>query len=287
MFGLFEIDFKKLLLIGLMLALPLISLNLERRDSGQVKWYDQPVLWIVNPTQEFFSRFALGVSHTTSDYINLLDIKKYNRLLREEIEKQKQTIAMAEDLKLENSRLKKQLAFQAEAPGNLLGAQVVGVDLWPEYSSLKINKGSLAGVKKGMTVITHEGVVGYILNTTTNYSTVLALTDHNAVIDAIVERTRARGIVEGLGVDLCHIKYLQRTDDVQIGDMIVTSGIVHSGVDKIFPKGVPIGTVTKVSRKAFGVTQQVELRPVVDITRIEEIMIVIPNEKSTTTKDGA
>jgi rod shape-determining protein MreC len=294
MFGLFELDFKKLLLVSLILALPLISLNLERRDSGQVKWYDQPVLWIVNPTQEFFSRFALGVSHTTGLYLNLLEIKKDNRLLKDEIEKQKQSLATAEDLRLENERLKKQLGFQQEIPGHLLGAQVVGVDLWPEYSSLKINKGANDAIKKGMTVITHDGVVGYILNTAANYSTVIVLTDHNAVIDAIVERTRARGIVEGLGADLCHIKYLQRTDDVQVGDMVVTSGVVHSGVDKVFPKGIPIGTITKVSKKAFGVTQEVELRPVVDTTRIEEVMIVIPNEKDlekvileTPTKDGS
>jgi rod shape-determining protein MreC len=153
----------------------------------------------------------------------------------------------------------------------MLAAQVIAVDLWgnSEYSSLKLNKGSNEGLKKGMGVVTHDGVVGYLLNVSPHYSTVLVLTDRNAVIDSLVQRTRARGIVEGLGRDICHIKYLQRTDDVQIGDLVVT------GFDGIFPKGFPIGAVTKVQKKAYGVTQYVEMRPIVDVARLEEVFVVL------------
>jgi rod shape-determining protein MreC len=271
MFGFFEIDLKKLLLVVLILALPLISLNLERRDSDTgPRWYEQPILWVVNPTQEFFSSFALGVSHTTSHYLNLLNIKKENRVLKEDVLKLKQELSQVAEVKLENARLKQQLQFQEESPNQLLAAQVIAVDLWGEYSSLNINKGTDHGIKKGMAVITREGVVGYILNSNSKYSTVLALTDQNAVIDALVQRTRARGISEGIGRDLCRIKYLQRTDDVQIGDLVVTSGF-----DSIFPKGFPIGIVTKVSKKNYGVTQNVEMRPIVDTNRLEEVFVVI------------
>ncbi|MDZ4677129.1 MAG: rod shape-determining protein MreC [Oligoflexia bacterium] len=271
MFGFFELDLKKLLLVILILALPLISVNLERRDSDTgPRWYEQPVLWIVHPTQEFFSKFALGVSHTTSHYLNLVNIKTENRVSKEEVLKLKQDLAQVVEVKLENSRLKQQLQFQEESPNNLLGAQVIGVDLWGEYSSLNINKGSDHGIIKGMAVITREGAVGYILNSSAKYATVLALTDQNAVIDVLVQRTRARGISEGIGRDLCRIKYLQRTDDVQIGDLVITSGF-----DGIFPKGFPVGLVTKVSKKNYGVTQNVEMRPVVDTNRLEEVFIVI------------
>jgi rod shape-determining protein MreC len=271
MFGFFEIDVKKLLLVVLILALPLISINLERRDNSNVRWYDQPVFWVVNSTQDLFSRFALGVANTTSHYLNLLDVKKENRLLKEDIAKLKQELTDREEVKLENERLKNQLEFQHISPSKLLSAQVIGIDLWnnSEYTSLKINKGSADGLRKGMGVITREGVVGYLLNTQPEYSTVLAITDRNAVADALVQRSRARGIVEGVGGDFCRIKYLQRTDDVLIGDLVVT------GFEGIFPKGFPIGVVTKVSKKAFGVTQNVELRPVVDARRLEEVFVVL------------
>lgn len=276
MFDLFEFDFKKILLVVLMLALPLISLNLERRETGNIRWYDQPVLWIVNPTQEFFTRFARSVSHTTEYYLNLLDVKKDNRLLKEEVLNLKQQLTQRDELKIENDRLKNQLHFQQTSPNTLVSAQVVAMDLLAgtEYSSLRINKGSQQGIKKRMGVITHEGVVGYILNVSPSYATVLVLTDRNAVIDSIVQRSRARGIVEGVGSDLCQIKYLQRTDDVQNGDVIVTSGY-----DGIFPKGFPVGHVTKVSKKAYGVTQNVEMSPTVDVTRLEEVFVVATAEK--------
>jgi rod shape-determining protein MreC len=271
MFGLFEIDFKKFVLVAIILALPLISINIERRDAGASKWYQQPFLIIVNPIQEFFTNFAQGVSHTTAFYVNLLGVKRENRELKEQLSQYKEQVAQDVELRLEFERLRKLLDFQQTSPSKLSGSQVVGVDLWSsnEYSSLKISKGSADGLKKGMAVITREGVVGYLLNVSPHYSTVLVLTDRNAVIDSLIQRTRARGIIEGLGRDLCHIKYLQRTDDVQVGDTVVT------GFDGIFPKGFPIGTVTKVSKKAFGVTQTVEMRPVVDVSRLEEVFVVL------------
>ena len=270
MFGLFEIDFKKFFLVVLILALTLISLNLERRDTGTTKWYQAPVLFVVNPVQEFFSKFSLGVANTTGLYVDLIGIKRDNRLLKEALAGAKQELAQQEEFKREFERLKKLLEFKTSSASRLIAAQVVAVDLWgnSEYSSLKINKGTEDGLKKGLGVITHEGVVGYLLNVTSHYSTVLVLTDRNAVIDSLVARTRARGIVEGLGRDLCNIKYLQRTDDVQVGDMVVT------GFDGIFPKGFPIGSVTKVTKKVYGVTQNVEMRPIVNVGRLEEVFVV-------------
>jgi len=271
MFGLFEIDLKKLVLVAIILALPLISINIERRDAGNSKWYQQPILMIVNPVQEFLTSFSLGVSHTTSFYLDLLGVKRENRELKEQISLLKLQVAQENELKLEYERLRKLLDFQQTNPSKLSSSQVIGVDLWSnsEYSSLKINKGSAEGLRKGMAVITREGIVGYLFNVAPHYSTVLVLTDRNAVVDSLVQRTRARGIVEGLGRDLCHIKYLQRTDDVQVGDLVVT------GFDGIFPKGFPVGTVTRVYKKTFGVTQTVEMRPIVDVSRLEEVFVVL------------
>jgi rod shape-determining protein MreC len=273
MFSMFELDIKKLLLVILILALPLISLNLEKKESDQTHWYDLPVLWIINPTQQFFSDFAFGVSKTTSFYLNLLDIKKENRVLKEELEKIKQDLKLSEETTIENVRLKKILDFKQESTARYVPAQVTAMGTWSEYSSITINKGSDQGIKKKMAVVTHEGVVGYVLNVFSNYSIVVVLTDRNAVIDSMIQKNRARGIVAGLGKDLCQIKYLLRTDDVQPNDLVITSGL-----DQLFPKGFPIGIVTKVTKKPYGVTQYVEIKPIVDITRLEEVLVAIKNE---------
>lgn len=277
MFGFFEIDIKKLLLVLLILALPLVSLNLEHRDADAIQWYDLPVLYIVNPTQEFFTHLSLGISETTSYYLNLLNIKKDNRLLKEEVAKLKQELKLQQEAVLENDRLKKLLDFKQETPSHYIPAQVTATGLWSEYSSITINKGTADGIKKKMGVINREGVIGYIISATPHYSVVIVLTDKSAVIDAVVQKNRARGIIEGKGRDLSQMKYLLRTDDVGSGDLIVTSGM-----DDIFPRGFPIGVVTKVSKKLFGVTQYVEVKPIVDITRVEEVLVISKTENKKT-----
>lgn len=271
MFGLFQINFKQILIVVLLLALPLISINLERRDSGNLRWYDRPLTFVMSPIQEVFSRFSQGVSKTTSHYVNLLNIKTENRVLKEELEKARAEISKTQEIAKENERLIKLLKYQELAPTNLVPAQVLAVDLWsPDYITLKINKGANSGIKKGMGVVTYDGIVGYVLNTQGNFSTVLSVTDRNAVIDAMIQRTRARGVAEGMGRDAVRLKYLQRTDDVQNGDLVITSG-----QDGTFPKGLKIGTVVNVSTVKFGVSQKVELRPIVDISRVEELLVVL------------
>ncbi|MEK6580535.1 MAG: rod shape-determining protein MreC, partial [Bdellovibrionota bacterium] len=115
----------------------------------------------------------------------------------------------------------------------------------------------------------NEGTVGRILRTTRNSADIVTVLDMLSAVDAIVERSRARGIVEGLTDEICVLRYTLRTDDVQLGDILITSGL-----GGIFPKGIPIGVVSKVNRKAFGITQEIEIHPNVDFTKLEEVLVV-------------
>ena len=90
-----------------------------------------------------------------------------------------------------------------------------------------------------------------------------------SAVDAIDERSRARGVVEGVTDEVCQLRYTLRTDDIQPGDMLVSSGL-----GGIFPKGIPIGMVSKVNRKPFGITQDVEVRPSVDFSKLEEVLVI-------------
>ena len=94
-----------------------------------------------------------------------------------------------------------------------------------------------------------------------------------SAIDAYILRSRARGIVEGLNDTLCQLKFALRVDDIQPGDILLSSGLGGS-----FPKAIPVGTVIKVTRKTFGVTQKVEVKPNVDFSKLEEVMVVTQQE---------
>lgn len=152
---------------------------------------------------------------------------------------------------------------------DLLGAKVIGRDLIADHHSVTINRGTSHGIKTNMAAITTGGVVGYVFRTEVYTSQILLLVDRYAIIDAIVQRSRARGIVEGRGPDACRLRYLNRSDDVQVGDLVVTSGLYN-----IFPKGFPIGIVTSVAKSRYGMTQEVELKPAINPSILEEIFIV-------------
>jgi rod shape-determining protein MreC len=96
--------------------------------------------------------------------------------------------------------------------------------------------------------------------------------DAGSGVDVLVQRTGARGFVRGSGDDrkyACSVEYMQRTDEVEVGDLLVTSG-----VGRRFPKGIPVGTVTHVVKRDFGIYQQVIASPAVDFSRLEEVLIV-------------
>jgi rod shape-determining protein MreC len=95
--------------------------------------------------------------------------------------------------------------------------------------------------------------------------------DSYSAIDALLQRNRVRGVVEGQGSQTLSMKYLRRTDDVQEGDLIVSSGI-----GGLFPKGLTIGKVTSVKKKSFGISQMVEVAPAADFNRLEEVTVIDP-----------
>jgi rod shape-determining protein MreC len=202
--------------------------------------------------------------------LNLIDIKTQNRALSTEIGQLKAQLSQMTELSLENERLNKLLDFRQRNKMDLLAAKIIGRDLFPDYQTVTINRGEKHGVKKNMATITISGVVGYTIHVEPFTSKILLLTDRYAVLDAIVQRSRARGIVQGRHKETCSLDYLKRNDDVQNGDMVVTSGL-----DNIFPKGFPVGTVTKIEKDEYGLGQKIELQPVVNASNLEEVFVVL------------
>ncbi|MGE3759649.1 MAG: rod shape-determining protein MreC, partial [Pseudobdellovibrionaceae bacterium] len=126
------------------------------------------------------------------------------------------------------------------------------------------------GLKAGQAVITVGGVVGYVFKPDVFTSQVLLITDRYANVDGVVQRSRARGIVEGKSSSTCQLLYVEKAADVQPGDLIVTSGL-----DNIFPKGFPVATVDQVSSTPSSVSLKVDLTPVVDPNKIEEVFVIL------------
>jgi len=146
---------------------------------------------------------------------------------------------------------------------------VIGKDPVPLFRSVTINRGQADGVRKGMAVVSPHGVVGQILSASSHAARVLLVTDHNSGIDAVSQRSRARGIVEGALDEGCLMKYIRQGEDVQVGDRVVTSGL-----DGIFPKGIVIGRITRLHPRSRGQLMSTDVEPAVPFDLIEEVLVV-------------
>lgn len=275
----FTFDVRKVFLAIVVIVLPLLAVNMQRKSEEEL-WFTKPFTWSAGLIQKAYSSFSSGVRGTTAMYIDLINIKVQNRELQRENAELRAQLGSMTELKMENERLSNLLGFKQAANLELLAGRVIGRDLLAEHHTIWIDRGTEHGVKKNMATITTGGVVGYIYRTEATTSQILLLTDRYAVIDAIVQRSRARGFVEGYAKDQARLRFLKRSDDVQVGDLIVTSGL-----NNIFPKGFQIGTVTAIDKSRYGMTQDVEIKPTVEAMHLEEVFVVL-NTQPTATKEA-
>ena len=255
------------IILLLLSALILMSLRVKQRKG--VEFMDALLMEICSPFQKA-SMFVIKTVHGVFlEYLFFFHLQKENVMLKQRIAELQKEDHQMKEMALANERLKRLLEFRETISPSVVAAEVIGQDPSSWFRSMTINKGEKDGVQKGMAVISPEGVIGQILKTSLYHSTVLLITDYNSAIDSIVQRTRAKAIVEGLGENRCLLKYLLRKEEVVVGDVVVTSGLSGN-----FPKGLMVGEIRKVEKRGHGVFQYAELAPSVDMTRLEEVLVI-------------
>jgi rod shape-determining protein MreC len=255
------------IILLLLSALILMSLRVKQRKG--VEFMDALLMEICSPFQKA-STFVIKTVHGVFlEYLFFFHLQKENVMLKQRIAELQKEDHQMKEMALANERLKRLLEFREKISASVVAAEVIGQDPSSWFRSMTINKGEKDGVQKGMAVISPEGVIGQILKTSLYHSTVLLITDYNSAIDSIVQRTRAKAIVEGLGENRCQLKYLLRKEEVVVGDVVVTSGLSGN-----FPKGLMVGEIRKVEKRGHGVFQYAELAPSVDLTRLEEVLVI-------------
>jgi rod shape-determining protein MreC len=261
------------IVVLLLSALIVMSLRVKQRKG--MDFFDALLIELCAPFQKA-STFVIKTIHGVfREYLFLVHLQKENVMLREKIAELQKESHQLKEMTLANERLQKLLHFREKVSPSVVAAEVIGQDPSSWFKSVTINKGEKDGVRKGMAVISPEGVVGQILKVAPHYSTVLLVTDYNSAIDSIVQRTRAKAIVEGKGENRCQLKYLLRTEEVAVGDIVVTSGLSGN-----FPKGWIVGEIRKVDKKGHGVFQYAELVPSVNLTKLEEILVITQSSLS-------
>ena len=217
-------------------------------------------------------RGAAGLTGSIRDawsgYGNLRHVRAENEDLRRklgELQVQfQQERARAERVR----RLESLLGFKQQLQVDTIAAGVIGASASLDFRGITIDRGTSQAVTANMAVIGPAGLVGRVVTPTAHASKVQLLIDRNAAAGAVVERSRAQGIVVGSGADMLRMDFVPATADVKNGDTVVTSG-----VDGIYPKGFVIGKVEQVEN-GNGIYKAIRVRPSVEFNRLEEVLVV-------------
>jgi rod shape-determining protein MreC len=269
MFNFFR-KYSLLILVGVGLLVALITYSLNVPRARQANLIERSVNSSLAPLQKPVSQGGGFFVRIWNDYIALVDLKRENTRIREDIKQLNSSLNAANEAVRENERLVRLLNFRKTLKESTVAAMVIGEDVTPWFRSLTIDRGSADGIREGQPVLASDGVVGQTIKVTPHSSRVLLLTDHASGIAAMVQRSRARGVVKGRGDNLCSLEFAMRGEDVQVGDQVISSGI-----GGIFTKGLPIGEVTMVKKGEYGIFQTVTIRPVVSVGHLEEVLVLL------------
>jgi rod shape-determining protein MreC len=253
----------------LLCSLGLLSAN--ARQPGRIDPLGGAFLEVMAPFQRLTTGAVSSARDFWNGYVALVGAARENVGLRHEIREWERRAARLGELEVMNHRLKRLLDLQRRLPGKAIAAEVAARDASVWFQSLVLDKGSRHGLEPGMPVLAPEGVVGVVATTSAHAARVLLLTDPNSGIDVLVQRTRVRGIVSGRLEGAAILKYVGRGEDVQVGDRVMTSGL-----DGVFPKGMPVGRVTRVSRDEPGLFLYAEVVPAAEADRVEEVLVALP-----------
>lgn len=266
----------------IVLVLAIFGLSQKRFDLEEMTLFQRLVVEVVAPVQSGISSAKSETMSIFDNYFRIVNTSKENEFLKNKINRLESDLFMMEETRRENNRLKQMLSYAEEVGQQKILAQVIGWDSANQFKVLRLNRGSKDGIALMSPVITHLGLVGYIYRVGYNYSDVLTILDPNNRVDALVERTRTHGIVEGVFNYLCTLKYVSRTEPVELGDKLITAG-----VGGVYPKGIKVGMVTDIDQDSSGMTLGIEITPSVDFHKLEEVIILLPKNEPVTAQQSS
>lgn len=264
-----------LLLISL--AFLLFYKHREIEERGSLQWYERPVIWVTAPVAQGFLFIRQKVRATFERYFFLVGVEKENELLRRRVEEFQTKETLFRNLEGENERLRRLLDVRSQMPGEWLAARVVSYPPIGPYRILTIDKGAGSGVRRRAPVIAPDGLVGQVVRVLGDYSQVLLITDPTSAVDGRLEKTGARGLIVGKAVKLglnrdlflSAFEYLSQATEIEEGAVVVTSGL-----DGVYPPGIPIGSVHGKKKKKYDVFQQAEVIPAVDFYKLQQVLVL-------------
>jgi len=275
---------RNITILAIVLAVQFFGLAAQIRRPGE-QGRATPLIrtWVVTaiaPVEKFFVHTIDGVHDVFTNYFYLRGVRKENANLKEQVEQMRLEQVRLQQDAAQAHRLQALLGFKEQFISQTLAAQVIGTSGSDASRIIYIDKGTSDGVRDNMAVITPEGVVGKIAKAFSSTSQVLLISDQSWGAGGILTQSRLQGIVKGTQAGDVQMAYIMSDNQVKPGEPIVTSG-----GDRIFPKGLPIGSVREVS-PGKDLFLNIRVKPAADLSRLEEVLVITKIvEKATDAND--
>lgn len=256
------------LFLGIILGhIILISAQVNSRSGVPV--LESVTFGVFSEVQRVVNGVTGGVRRVWTGYVGLRHAQADNEALRRQLSEAQIALQQQRALADRARGLQQLLDLRDRSNLRTVAAEIIGSAASPDFRTVTIDKGSLAGLKTDMAVIAPSGVVGRLVVPSPRSAKVQLLVDRNAAAGAIIERSRAQGVVVGSGDGRLLLEYMSEVFDVAVGDDVVTSGI-----DGIYPKGFVIGKVDGVEKSGASY-RRITVKPAVDFASLEEVLVVI------------
>ncbi len=264
---------KKIFVTVALVLLFVVFINLPVvRKAAPSRISRRLILNTIYPFQYAFSAVFSKVAQSISTVVTLWSASSENKKLKEEIALLRARTNILQEAASENTSLRESLRFKTSNPYGfkLIAAEVISRSPSNWFETVFINKGAKDGLTPDQAVICKDGVVGRTVEVGRFSSKVMLITDPESSIGVMKKGSKDLGIAVGGAMNYLQIKYVAAASTVDTGDKMLTSGM-----GEVFPRGIPVGVVTKASARDYDIFKYVELKPLTDFARLNKVFVVI------------
>jgi rod shape-determining protein MreC len=254
----------------ILMALAAIVGDRAESDRGDLPWIQGFLLDVTVPFQKAVALPADLISEVWYSYIELVDLRAENEGLRAELLDLAEANLQLREALVSSGHLDQIVEMRDGFEVPMLPSTVAGLDVSPFFRSILVDRGSGHGVMAGNPVITHEGVVGLVTRTSEHAAKAMLVLDRQSAVDAVIQRSRTRGMVRGRGTGEPKFEFEARGGDVEVGDLVLTSGL-----GGVYPKGLKLGEVSALTDPGSSLIQFATVSPAVNFGRLEQVFLIL------------
>lgn len=264
----------KIVINSIILAISLYGMSQRDYVFQKTSIAERVIIDLMAPVQTFVTGIQEGMSSYVEHYVANLNASKENKVLKTKISNLQNEVFSYQEAVKESDRLRELINYGEQLERKKIVARVVSWDSADDYKVVRINKGLKHGIKLQSVVTSAEGLVGYVYRLTDHFADVITILDANNRVDGVVERLRSHGVVEGYSRGRSIMKYVNRTEPIILNDIVLTAGLGN-----VYPKGLKIGYISRIERESYGITQHVEITPLVNFSKLEEVLVLVHEQE--------